>query len=58
LTKAGKLAVSRVLYFSWCERNALGDPPKNWSDNHLSRPHIAVRLKRPTRTHPGQGLEL
>lgn len=27
------------------------------SDNHLSRPAIADRLKRPTRTRPGQGLK-
>lgn len=50
----GKLAVSRVLYFRWCDGPC--DPPTCGSDNHLSRPYVAARLKRPTRTRPGQGL--
>ena len=38
------------------QRTAPGRPPTYGSDNHLSRPAIAGRLKRPTRTRPGQGL--
>ena len=49
----GKFAVSRVLYFRWCRRER---PSHDGSDNHLSRPHIAVRLKRHTRTRLGPRL--
>lgn len=46
-----KQTISRVLFSKRYQR--MRPAPAIWSGNHLSRPYIAVRLKRPTRNHCG-----